>query len=159
MMHDEGEKLTLKFMIVTVSDSRTEETDVSGKIMSEFISSSGREAHRSIIRNDPSMIEKLLSREHSHYDVFVFIGGTGLGKNDLTSGTLRKLSEREIPGFGEQFRRAGMEDNRYSILSDASMFLYRGKMVFSLPGSENAQKTAFEIINSIVDHAYHEINR
>ncbi|MCL4327813.1 MAG: MogA/MoaB family molybdenum cofactor biosynthesis protein [Candidatus Thermoplasmatota archaeon] len=159
MIHDEGEKLSLKFMIVTVSDTRTEETDISGKIMSEFISSSGREAHRSIIRNDPSMIEKLLSREHGHYDVFIFIGGTGLGKHDITSRTIRKLGEREISGFGEQFRRAGLEDNKYSILSDASMFLYNGKMVFSLPGSEDAQRTAFQIINSIVDHAYHEINR
>ena len=157
MRHSTDDRYNLRFLVITVSDTRTESTDESGDRMLEYLHSSGRTATRCLIPNSEKIIAGVLDENSSNVDVFIFIGGTGLGRKDLTSRTLRKISEKEVTGFGETFRARSSGEEIHAILSDASMFVLQGKIIFSLPGSLDAQKTAFGIINGIVDHAYHEI--
>jgi molybdenum cofactor biosynthesis protein B len=157
MHHRTDDKLDLNFLVVTVSDSRTRESDESGNIIGKLLSDSGRRFSRMIIPNDPEKIRNLV--KGSDAEVIVFIGGTGLGRRDLTSKTLRETLEREVRGFGETFRSRSSLQEIHAILSDASMFASRDKIVFSLPGSEDAQRVAFDLISGIVDHAYHEMMR
>ncbi|MEM0156275.1 MAG: MogA/MoaB family molybdenum cofactor biosynthesis protein [Thermoplasmataceae archaeon] len=157
MHHRTDDKYDLNFLVVTVSDTRTERNDESGNIMSKLMSDSNRRFSRIIVSNDPEKISNLV--EQSDANVIIFIGGTGLGMRDLTSATLRRIMEREIRGFGETFRSRSSLQEIHAILSDASMFAGKGKIVFSLPGSEDAQKVGFDLINDIVDHAYHEAMR
>ncbi|QRF75893.1 Molybdopterin adenylyltransferase [Thermoplasmatales archaeon] len=159
MHHPTDNKYNLRFLVITVSDKRTEETDESGKIMRNLIKDAGRIVSGYIIPNSSERIIRVVEEEINTADVFIFIGGTGLGKKDYTSRTLRKISEKEVPGFGEIFRSRSASGEIHSVLSDSSMFVIRGKIVFSIPGSGDAQRIAFDIINDIVDHAYHEIMR
>ena len=157
MRHPTDDRYNLRFLVTTVSDTRTEATDESGDRMMEYLHSSGRAATRCIVSNSEKLIAGVLEENSSNVDVFIFIGGTGLGRKDLTSRMLRKISEKEVVGFGETFRARSSGEEIHAILSDASMFVLQGKIIFSLPGSLDAQKIAFGIINDIVDHAYHEI--
>lgn len=157
MNHLTEERLDLKFRVVTVSDSRTEKTDESGDMMCKLLQDSGRKLSRTLVPNEPGGITGEISSKA--VEVFIFIGGTGLGTRDITSRTLRGLSDREIFGFGEIFRARSVTGEAHAILSDASMFVIGRKLIFSLPGSVGAQKTGFELIDKIVDHAYHELNR
>jgi molybdenum cofactor biosynthesis protein B len=157
MHHSTDDRYNLRFLVTTVSDTRTESTDVSGVRMLEFLHSSGRIATRCLVPNIEKDIVGVLEENSSKADVFIFIGGTGLSRKDLTSRTLRKISDKEVTGFGEAFRSRSSVEEIHAILSDASMFVLQGKIIFSLPGSLDAQKTAFGIINEIIDHAYHEI--
>ncbi|OWP56863.1 MAG: hypothetical protein B2I17_03645 [Thermoplasmatales archaeon B_DKE] len=159
MHHPTDNKYNLRFLVITVSDTRTEETDESGKIMRNLIKKAGRIVSGYIIPNSDERIIRVVEEEINTTDVFIFIGGTGLGKKDFTSRMLRKISEKEVPGFGEIFRSRSASGEIHSVLSDSSMFVIHGKIAFSIPGSGDAQRIAFDIINDIVDHAYHEIIR
>ncbi|MHB1709166.1 MAG: molybdopterin-binding protein [Thermoplasmataceae archaeon] len=157
MRHSTDERYDLQFLVITVSDTRTESTDESGDRMLEYLHSSGRIANRGLVPNIEKHIAGVLEENSSKANVFIFIGGTGLSRKDLTSRTLRKITEKEVTGFGETFRARSSGEEIHAILSDASMFVLHDKIIFSVPGSLDAQKTAFGIINEIVDHAYHEI--
>ena len=159
MPHSTGDRYNLRFLVITVSDARSEATDESGKRMLGYLLSSGRIAARSLIPNSEKRIIEIVEENAGSTDIFVFIGGTGVGKRDLTSRTLRKISQKEVPGFGETFRFRSSQEKIHSILSDASMFVYNDKILFSIPGSSDAQELAFSLINDLVDHAYHEIIR
>ncbi len=153
-MHHSDVKYDLRYLIITVSSSRNKDNDVSGKIMADLIK---QNCSRSMVRDDEVQILNELFYNYNKYDVFIYIGGTGASKFDQTSLSIRKICEKEIPGFGEVFRsRSG---GIFPYLSDASLFIYKGKIIFTLPGSEQAQNIAFGIIKEIVGHLYHEVNK
>ena len=145
--------------IITVSSTREHSTDISGETAERQFSTISTSLSRRIIKDSEASIKKMIDEE-SGSNVLVFLGGTGPSRLDVTTRTLRKYCQKEIPGFGEIFRRRS-EDSAgvMAYLSDASMFIDNGRVIFSLPGSVNAQQTAFPIIREMVFHALHEANK
>ncbi len=157
-MNHHGERhYNLRFIVVTVSSTRTKETDVSGKSMVNMLSKDYKNICFDIVKDDEIEILSSLFKNINDYDVFIFIGGTGISSKDTTSLSIRKIADREVIGFGELFRnRSG---GVFPYISDASLFIYKKRIIFTLPGSEDAQPVAYEIIKNIIDHLYYELNK
>lgn len=153
-MHSDDIEYNLRYRIITVSSSRTIENDISGNKMAELI---GKNYERSIVKDDEVEILGELFCNYNKFDVFIYIGGTGASRLDQTSIALRKIADKEFSGFGELFR--AKSGGYFPYISDASMFTYKKKIIFSIPGSENAQPVAYEIISRIVNHTYHELTK
>ena len=143
----EAERRQVPVGIVTVSDSRTEETDTNGSWLRQAVKAAGHtvEGYR-LIRDEPGEVEDALRvMAFSPARVIVFNGGTGIAPRDTTFDVLARHLERPIPGFGELFRMLSWEQvGAAAMLSRAMAGLYRGRVVFSLPGSPAAVRLAWE---------------
>lgn len=158
-------KPTLKSVVcwvITVSDTRTESTDTSGKLIREKLEGAGhRVALYRIIKNDPAQIAEMVEQLKADREVHVaiFHGGTGISRKDQTARTLKKLYDEELDGFGELFRMLSYHEvGPYALLSRASAGIISKKLVFSLPGSENAVRLALEkLILPVLGHAVEQL--
>ena len=130
--------------VVTVSDSRTPETDTNGIWLREQIEAAGHTpAGYLLIRDEPSEVERAL--DASRAQVVIFNGGTGIAPRDTTFDVLSRAIERPIPGFGELFRMLSWEQvGAAAMLSRATAGVVGGRVVFSLPGSHAAVRLAWE---------------
>lgn len=155
--HFGEERKDLKLLLVTVSTTRSFDDDSTGSLASELVSGMGLEADRKIIKDNEDEIRNAVIENAGNYDCFVFMGGTGLSRYDVTVQALRKIADREVPGFGELFR--ARSENIFAYLSGAAMFTRGRKIIFCLPGSPNAQETGFSVIRDLIFHAVHEVNR
>ena len=150
------EKITFKqinIAVITMSDTRKESDDKSGNTLKELIQKKGHSvSHYQIIEDEPKLfipiIQKLTaSIEH---DVIITSGGTGLTGRDNTIDALKKISQVEIPGFGELFRQLSYKKiGTSTIQSRASAFLLNQTYIFCLPGSTSAVRDAW---NDILFH-------
>ncbi len=133
--------------VVTVSDSRTEETDTNGRWLRDAITAAGHEAagYR-VIRDEPDLVAAALEEMVAGgARVIVFNGGTGIAPRDTTYDVLSRMIEKPLPGFGELFRMLSWEQvGAAAMLSRATAGVHRGRVVFSLPGSPAAVKLAWE---------------
>ena len=150
-------KRRLNFSIILVSTTRTLKDDESGNDLEAMLKPFANEIRRDSSHDDQNEILASLERSISESDIIVFVGGTGPSRYDLTSATVRRIADKEIRGFGELFRMRSGTDFAY--LSDASMFVCSGRIVYTIPGSPNAMKTASDIIIGLSDHAFHEANK
>ncbi|MCL4328965.1 MAG: molybdopterin-binding protein [Candidatus Thermoplasmatota archaeon] len=156
--HTVEKKIDIDTLVVTVSTSRTPDSDVSGSLMEDKMRQISGSTSRMLIRDSSEEIVKAL--EGATSDVIVFVGGTGPSRMDLTAVTLRSQCEKEIPGFGELFRRRSEDSvGLKAYLSDASMFIYDRKIIFAVPGSRGAQEMASEIISGILWHLLGEARK
>ncbi|PYB68784.1 molybdenum cofactor biosynthesis protein [Thermoplasma sp. Kam2015] len=145
----------LRIKIITVSSTRTMETDESGNILAERFKD--YRVKRSLVKDDPVQILSELFVDFGEYDVFVYNGGTGVSRYDVTSTTLRKVAEKQVAGFGEIFRRRSEgQAGIFAYLSSADLFIIFGKPVFSLPGSPKAQDIGADLILELIDHIIYE---
>ena len=157
--------LALPFDVLTVSHSRTAETDESGRYLRETLAVAGHTVlDFGLLPNDEvrvrSQLEAWLGRDD--LDLIVCTGGTGLGSRDRTIEVLRPLLEKEMPGFGELFRMLSYTDQvgTASILTRATAGSARGKLLVSLPGSRAAVELALQrIILPEAAHAIRELRR
>ena len=126
--------------VVTISDSRTEDTDESGALIRKMLAEGGHEvAFYALVKDDPSQIMAAVDRGVAQVDVVITNGGTGLAPHDVTIETLEGKMEKRLPGFGELFRMLSWRDiGSAAMLSRAVAGTYRGKLVFCLPGSTEA---------------------
>jgi len=137
---------TLGFGVVTVSDTRTPEDDVSGRRVRELITEAGHRVEESMIEPDHSVeirwaVRGLLAREDVH--VVVVTGGTGFSPRDVTVEAVVPLFEEEVLGFGELFRMLSYKEvGSAAMLSRATAGVARGCAVFLLPGSPQAAELA-----------------
>jgi len=135
-------------LVVTVSDTRTPETDTGGALAAELLGGEGHPVvRREIVPDDPARIAAVLGTALDDPDVraVVLTGGTGVSPRDRTPEAVRPLLEREIPGFGELFRWLSYQDiGSAALLSRALAGLARGTVVFALPGSRGAIRLALE---------------
>jgi len=138
----------VRFAVLTVSDTRTKETDESGKLIIEFVTGAFHVAAvRALCKDDPPAVQALVKQATTQdgVDCLVITGGTGLAKRDSTYEAVRELYELEIPGFGELFRSLSYEEiGAAAMLSRASAGLVNGRPVFSLPGSAAAVSLAMD---------------
>lgn len=134
--------------VVTVSDTRTPDNDVNGRYLAERISASGNRLHStSIVRDEPREVEAILEQLASSDDVQIvlFNGGTGVSNRDRTFDVLAAKLEKTLPGFGEIFRMLSWEQvGSAAMMSRATAGVYRGKVIFSTPGSPAAVCLAWE---------------
>lgn len=161
--HHMREAKQLNCWVITVSDTRTEETDTSGKFIQESLKAAGhRVTHYKIVKDEASQIQRLLQEvKQSEAAAIIFNGGTGIAKRDITYEAVRGFLDKELSGFGELFRYLSYEEiGARSMLSRATAGVMQGKLIFSIPGSEQAVKLAMEkLILPILGHAVYEIEK
>lgn len=155
---------TVKCAVLIISDSRTEKTDESGKLLVEGLKAAGHEVNSfSLIKNDREAIRETMGNFlHSpEIQVIVASGGTGASKMDVTIETVVPFFEKKLDGFGELFRYLTyMEIGTGSILSRASAGVALGKIIICLPGSLKAVKLALDkIILPEIAHLVREATR
>lgn len=156
---------TMRCAVLTVSDSRTAETDESGKYLRESLAAAGHTVlDFGLLPNDESRVRAQLEAwlDRDDLDLVVLTGGTGLGSRDRTIEVVRPLLDKEMPGFGELFRMLGYQEQvgTAAILSRATAGSARGKLLVSLPGSRAAVQLAMErILLPEGAHALRELRR
>lgn len=142
--------LPLRIAVLTVSDSRTLETDSSGRYLAESLVAAGHElAERALLPDDIYRLRAKVSAWIADPGVQVVLvtGGTGLTGRDVSPEALRPLLDKEVEGFGELFRQISYEEiGSSTIQSRAFAGLANGTLVFALPGSSGACRTAWEKI-------------
>lgn len=140
----------LSIAVITVSDTRTPETDTSGRLVAQDLTTAGhRVAGPEIVRDDLEAIRSLVSRTiaEGDADVVILTGGTGLTARDVTPEAIAPLVTKAIPGFGELFRQLSYaEIGASTIQSRAEAALCGRSLVFALPGSTGAVRLALEKI-------------
>jgi molybdenum cofactor biosynthesis protein B len=138
----------LGFALITVSDSRTPETDTSGRTMRERIEAAGHSVASATIVPDeiPAVRAALLAALGvDGVDVVAVSGGTGFSPRDVTIEAATPLFERPIEGFGELFRMLSFSDvGPAAMLSRAAAGLVQGRAIFLLPGSPKAVALALD---------------
>ena len=168
MSHKEHEALArdtpVTCAVVTVSDSRTEETDTSGKLLSEQLESTGHDAmvYR-IVPDDADIIRSTLIELTEDIEVVITTGGTGISHRDTTVEVAQSLITKPLPGFGELFRMLSFEEiGPAAMLSRATAGVYGSSptLLFCCPGSSNAvQLAADRLIIPQLRHLVWEILR
>ncbi|NEQ75482.1 MAG: MogA/MoaB family molybdenum cofactor biosynthesis protein [Okeania sp. SIO2C9] len=146
--HPNPPDITVRCAVITVSDTRTTETDKSGQLLQEMLRSTGHSITAYQIIKDEKLaviaeMESLCHRED--IDAVIFNGGTGIAPRDTTYDAIEHLLEKTLPGFGELFRWLSYQEiGSRAIASRAVAGTYQGKLVFSLPGSSNAVRLGVE---------------
>ncbi len=163
--HKQSAPNHVSVMVVTVSDTRTEETDKSGKLIMTALEESGHViSSYSIVKDEADLIQDavLKAGEDSATDVIILNGGTGIAKRDVTVEAVAELLHKEIPGFGEIFRMLSYTEDIGSaaIMSRAIAGVYKDTGVFSIPGSSGAVKLAMnKLILPEINHVVREIKK
>ncbi|MFC7131607.1 MULTISPECIES: MogA/MoaB family molybdenum cofactor biosynthesis protein [Salinibaculum] len=155
--HHDHDADTVAFAVLTVSSSRTVETDASGDALVAGIEEAGHAVTvRELVADDELILRErfqvLLGNDD--VDAVVTTGGTGLTPDDVTVEALRPMFDREIPGFGEQFRARSVEDvGPHGMLTRATAGVAEGVPTFCLPGSEQAATFGVqELVVPVVGH-------
>ncbi len=132
--------------VISVSDTRTEETDRSGASIKARLAEAGHEvAFYTVVPDDPAQVAGLLERLAGDVEAVLLSGGTGISHRDRTYEAVAGKLERTLPGFGELFRMLSYQEiGSGAMLSRAVAGVYRGTLVFSMPGSLHAVLLAME---------------
>lgn len=156
--------ITVRFAVLTLSDTRTPDTDESGKAIRALI----RQAHHAVvaqelIRDDPAALRAILERwlTNEVVDAVITTGGTGVSRRDHTMPVIQSLIDTPLPGFGELFRALSFRDiGAAAMLSRAEAGIARGKLLVALPGSTNAVSLALrELILPQSRHLISELRK
>lgn len=139
---------SVRCLVLTVSDSRTPETDTSGQAIQKGLESVGHSVvDRLIVPDEPDAIRENVLRAVTHPDIDAALvtGGTGVSPRDHTPDTLEPLFERTLLGFGELFRVLSFEEiGAAAMLSRAVAGVAGGTAIFVMPGSSGAVRLALE---------------
>lgn len=136
----------LKAGVITVSDSRTAQTDISGKLISDLLKGAGHEiAYYEVMPDEPRRIAAAVLEQRERLDVIVINGGTGIAPRDQTYEAVTGLLDKELDGFGELFRMLSYQEiGSAAFLSRAVAGISAGKILVSLPGSTAACRLGLE---------------
>jgi len=146
--HKRSAPVSVRCFIATISDTRTEETDASGRAIAELLTAAGHQVMgRAIIVDDAALVRSAVERQIAHLDVDVIIttGGTGITSRDSTFEAIDGLLEKRLDGFGELFRMLSYQDiGAAAMMSRATAGIVAGRVIVALPGSEAAVRLAME---------------
>ena len=164
MSHPKDQKTSAVFALIITTDTRTSKEDDTGRIAIDLITGAGHKvASHTLVPNDPEKIRIEVKKyiDNSSTQVIITSGGTGIGFKDKTVDTVRGLFEKEMPGFGEVFRRLSYEQvGGSALLSRATAGVAGGKLIYLLPGSKNAMSLALtDLILPNIGHTLWELNR
>ena len=160
----EHERPGVRCWIVTVSDTRDPQRDTTGKYLNAALSAAGHRVERYVIvHDDEGEIGRQLQAAKADPAVQAIIlhGGTGISKRDVTVKTVRAFLDETIDGFGELFRSISYQEiGPFALMSRAMAGVMAGKLVYALPGSENAVRTAVEkLLLPTLKHAVFELQK
>ncbi|MCH7868583.1 MAG: MogA/MoaB family molybdenum cofactor biosynthesis protein [Myxococcales bacterium] len=146
--HRAAASVSVQVVVITVSDTRTLETDTGGALVAEMLEKLDHKVSaREIVRDEPEAIAAGVrgALERAGVGAVILTGGTGVAPRDVTPESVEPLLERIIPGFGELFRQLSYEDiGSAALLSRAIAGLAKGRVVFVIPGSRGAVRLAME---------------
>ena len=140
--------MQVNIALLTVTDTRTIDTDKSGTILVKKIKEQNHKVvDRKIVKDEKKEIKNVLLDwlKRKELDVIITTGGTGLTARDITPEAIKEIADKEIPGFGELFRELSYKTVGTSAMqSRACAVLANGKYIFALPGSSNGVTDAWE---------------
>lgn len=146
--HKQRAPHSVRCFIVTVSDTRTEETDTSGHAIADLLERAGHQvAGHVIVKDDAALVRSAVERQltTSDVDAIITTGGTGIAARDTTFEAVDSLLEKRLPGFGELFRVLSYEQiGSAAIMSRATAGIAARRILVALPGSESAVRLAME---------------
>lgn len=136
----------IRCFVLTISDTRTEATDTSGRAIADLLEAAGHQVTgRRIVPDEPDAVRRIVcdQLEDPTVQVIITTGGTGISSRDTTYEALSGLLEKRLDGFGELFRFLSYQDvGPAAMLSRACAGLARRKILVALPGSERAVRLA-----------------
>jgi molybdenum cofactor biosynthesis protein B len=155
---------SVRCYVLTISDTRIVSTDTSGRAIAELLEANGHQvAGRGIVRDDPDAIRTAITQQLDDVSAQVIIttGGTGITSRDSTYEVVCNLFEKRLDGFGELFRMLSYEAiGPAAMLSRACAGTATGKIIISLPGSENAVRLAMnKLLLPELGHLVRELSR
>jgi molybdenum cofactor biosynthesis protein B len=150
--------------VLTVSDTKTAETDTSGALIRQLLASAGhRVTGSAIVRDEPAEVARLVRAACADPAVqaVILTGGTGITSRDSTYEAVEGLLDKRLPGFGELFRMLSFADiGPAAMLSRAQMGIHARRVVVSLPGSPGACRLALErLLVPELGHLVREVSR
>ena len=144
--HRAAAPTSVRCYVLTISDSRTEATDTSGRAIQDLLSGKGHQVTgRQILPDDPARVRAALRAQLANPDVQAILttGGTGISSRDNSYEAIDSLLEKRLAGFGELFRALSYQEiGAAAILSRACAGTSQGKVILSVPGSEHAVRLA-----------------
>jgi molybdenum cofactor biosynthesis protein B len=154
----------VRCFVLTISDSRTEETDTGGRTIRDLLAAAGHEvAGHAIVADDPDRVRGTVLEQLRRSDVQVVVttGGTGITSRDRTYEAIQTLLDKRLDGFGELFRMLSFQEiGAAAMLSRASAGVARGRIVVSLPGSVAAVRLGMEkLVLPELGHLVREVSR
>ncbi|KEQ19234.1 molybdenum cofactor biosynthesis protein B [Endozoicomonas numazuensis] len=157
------EFVPLNIAVLTVSDTRTEETDTSGHLLVDNLTATGHKlADKAIVKDDIYKIREVVSRwiASENVQAVLVTGGTGFSGRDSTPEALLPIFDKEVDGYGELFRQLSYEQIGTSTIQSRTVAGFaNGTVIFVMPGSNNACKTAWEgIIKEQLDSRHRPCN-
>lgn len=152
------------FAVITVSDTRTQEDDVTGHILRDMLKTAGhQEAIYMVVRDRVEEVREALERglAEGSVDLILFNGGTGISKRDVTVEALEPILEKIMPGFGELFRSLSFEEiGPAAVLSRALAGTCQDRLIVALPGSTAAARLALErLVLPELNHLIWEVKK
>ena len=153
----------LNVAVLTVSDTRTRETDTSGAFLEEALVAAGHTvADRQIVIDDVYQLRAIVSQwiADPKVEVVLTTGGTGFSGRDSTPEALSPLFDKAIDGFGEVFRALSLEEiGSSTVQSRALAGMANGTVIFCMPGSTGACRTAWEgVLKDLLDSEHQPCN-
>ncbi|MCC5876553.1 MAG: MogA/MoaB family molybdenum cofactor biosynthesis protein [Candidatus Sumerlaeia bacterium] len=150
--------------ILTISDTRTPETDSSGRLMAKLLTEAGHAViHQIILPDEPDQIRETVCELAGRGDIQAVLtnGGTGISPRDGTFEAISGILDKTLPGFGELFRMLSWEEvGAAAMLSRAVAGLHGRTLIFSMPGSSNAVEVAMRrLIIPEIAHLAWEVTR
>lgn len=146
--HQSSAPQVIRVAVITVSDTRTLETDKGGQSVVDQLTGAGHSVvERRIVPDEPAVISGFIEllAERSDVDAILLTGGTGISGRDQTYETLVSLIDRPLPGYGELFRMLSYEEiGAAAMLSRATGGLTGSTVLLSMPGSTAAVRLAME---------------
>ena len=134
--------------VLTISDTKTPETDSSGGLIKKLLLTGGHQViATAIVRDEPADVARAIRAACADAAVQAVIatGGTGITSRDSTFEAIDGLLDKRLPGFGELFRMLSFQEvGAAAMLSRAQMGIHAGRIIVSLPGSPNACRLALE---------------
>jgi len=150
--------------VLTISDTKTPETDTSGALIRKLLLDAGHEVVGStIVRDEPKDVQRVI-REACATDAvraIIATGGTGITSRDSTYEAIEALLDKRLPGFGELFRMLSYQEvGAAAMLSRAQLGVHARRIVVSLPGSPGACRLALEkLVIPELSHLVREVSR
>jgi molybdenum cofactor biosynthesis protein B len=155
---------SVRCAVVTVSDTRTLQTDTSGQAVVDLLTGAGHQVvARHLVRDEPGEIRPLLLSlgDEPELDAILLTGGTGVGSRDQTFETVSALMSKPLPGYGELFRMLSYQQiGSAAMLSRATGGLLGRKILLTMPGSRGAVLLAMQkLILPELGHLVREARR
>jgi len=150
--------------VLTVSDTKTPETDTSGQLIRKLVTDAGHQVvGSSIVRDEPKDVQRVIREACANDEVRAVLvtGGTGVTSRDSTYEAIEAMLDKRLPGFGELFRMLSYQEiGAAAMMSRAQLGVHARRIVVSMPGSPNACRLALEkLVIPELSHLIREVSR